>query len=140
MSNANDHKEKDWWDKCNIIIKVLIPLVIAYVGYSFNSSIKKKDINFGMITVAVEILKENPDDSKNKELRQWAMTIIDNLSEVKLPKKAKDELKTTALPDTIYFRSGSTIYFGPQEYWKQEDWKSGVNRYHENKKEKEKKP
>jgi len=80
-----------------ITASVLIPLLIAIVGYSVNQSIKDNELSLSYIELSVDILKENPKPGTEK-LREWAIDVVNNYSDVKLSKDAQDELTKGALP------------------------------------------
>lgn len=73
-----------------IVGVVLIPVVLAVVGNSFNSAVKKQDINVRMIETAVRILQSPPSD--NTALREWAISLINHHADMPLSEMARQEL------------------------------------------------
>ncbi len=122
---AKTEKMKDWWDKAKICGFIAIPIVVAIVGGIANFTLKKKDVEVRMLELAVGILKEDPKDrkeeSKDKEgefpLRQWAISIINKYSSVKLPPEAEEKLKKNPLPESVTWGMPSTSSLGVEVAW-----------------------
>jgi hypothetical protein len=96
-------EKKDFWDKLKISAFVAIPVLVAFFGSLTNTAIKDKDVGARMVEIAVGILKEDP-KKENKEtpsLRQWAIDIIKEYSEVELSAEVEKELRKTSLPKEI---------------------------------------
>lgn len=93
MENKDRHK--DIWDKIDILSKLLaaliIPIVLGVVGNSYNTAIKDREIKGQFVQLSVDILKESPrEDTKN--LRTWAVQVINSYSGVVLPETTKQDL------------------------------------------------
>ncbi|MFY9141592.1 NlpC/P60 family protein [Sulfuricurvum sp.] len=86
---------------------ILIPIIIAIIANSYQSEMTQQKINSDYIGIAIGILKEEP-SAKNKEIRTWAVDIINHYSEVKIGQKAQNSLiKDTTLQvgDLLFYRS-----------------------------------
>lgn len=94
-------EQKDWWDKADVLLKVLGIIVVAVLGGCFNSALKDREINAKMVEVAVGVLKATPEEA-SKPLRVWAIDVVNKCSRFPLPKEAEDVLKTNALPAVRY--------------------------------------
>ena len=92
-----ENKKKDGWDKFQICINFSAIVVIAGVGLFVNSSLKSREVNVKYVEMAVDILRAKPDESQ-KNLRGWAINLINTYSKVPLPVEAQQELKTNSLP------------------------------------------
>lgn len=96
----------DAWQKLEIVSKVvaaiLIPLTIAYLGNEVATANKQRDSETKFVEIATAILSKEPtagqtQDSKN--LRKWAVEVIDRFSGVPMPRETAEALiQTTALP------------------------------------------
>ncbi len=86
--------QKDGWDKWLIIAKiislVLIPLILGIAGFFINKQIAHANINQEYVRLAISILTSKQD----KELREWAVKIINNYSPEKLTKEVQEGLST----------------------------------------------
>ena len=81
-----------------IISLIAIPIVIAYIGNNFNDSQKDKEIKSKYVELAIDILKNKPDE-KNKNLRSWALDIVNKYSGVKMDTLTQADLRNkTAIP------------------------------------------
>lgn len=94
------------WEKLRaisaIIAAVVIPIVVAVVGNMYTSALKEREIQSRFVELAVNILKELPDDS-NRSIRIWAIQVIDQYSGVPFDQEAKRALETSPLlrPTTV---------------------------------------
>lgn len=112
------HKIAQSW--ATTISLILIPFVLAYMGNSYQEEMSRQKLNSEYITLAISILKEQPTPD-TKELRAWAIDIIDHYSEIKLTPELRD-----SLTDTTDFGS-SRVYIdqnGFMHYIKEE--KKGI--------------
>ena len=84
------------WQKAKILsmllASVLVPVAIATVGHFINSAIKKNELELKYIEMAIEILRDRPNDN-NTNIREWAINIVNEYAEVKLSPEARNELK-----------------------------------------------
>lgn len=73
------------------IAKVLIPALIALVGWWFTAAIKQREIGATFVQLSIDILEEAP-DKRPPGLTEWSMDIIDKYSGVDLSPAARDAL------------------------------------------------
>ena len=87
--------KKDIWDKLkslsSIIASVFIPLVLGIIGNEYTSAMKESEHSLRYTELAIEILNDKPSES-NKNIRLWAVELINQYSTVELNKEAKSEL------------------------------------------------
>jgi tetratricopeptide (TPR) repeat protein len=74
-----------------LIAAVVIPVVIALVGNAYTRAIREREIQGRLVELAIGILKEMPDE-ENREVRSWAVDVVDQFSGVRFPTKAKADL------------------------------------------------
>jgi hypothetical protein len=93
-------------------IAVFLPIALAASGHWVSLALKERDASVKTIEIAVGILKQIPDpDSPNDAaLRYWAMDVIDEYSEVKLPPDARDGLRDQSLPIAGYVISNASKF------------------------------
>ena len=84
------------WEKIKILSVVIatltVPIVVAVLGNSYSKEQKDKELGVRYVELAVEILRAAPSPD-NKELRTWAISVVDHYSVLPLPKEAKAELQ-----------------------------------------------
>jgi len=78
------------------VAKILIPLLIALVGWWYSSAIKQQEIGATFVQLSIDILEEPPDD-RPPGLTEWAMDVVDEYSGVRLGPQAREELKQRPL-------------------------------------------
>ncbi len=84
----------------NAIGVIAIPVVIAIFGFYINSNLKSQESETKLVELAVDIIRESPVDTQGSlPIRKWAIDVIDNYSEVKLPQEVKVTLLESTLPD-----------------------------------------
>ena len=71
----NRKKQKNYWDKARIIGTFLIPIIIAIFGYFINHTIKENEIRLKYIEIALNILREEP-NQETTGLRSWAIDVV----------------------------------------------------------------
>lgn len=74
-----------------LLAAVVIPVVIAVVGQAYTRAIREREIQGRLVELAIGILKEKPNE-ENRELRRWAVDVVDRFSGVKFLKKARTDL------------------------------------------------
>jgi hypothetical protein len=94
---SHQNKNKNFWDKAQIIGTVLIPVVLAIFGFFINNTIKEKEIKLQYIEMALGILREEPSQD-SIGLRLWAIDVVQKYSIVGFSEEALEELKKSALP------------------------------------------
>jgi len=100
---------KDAWDKIGsvgtILGSVAVPLALAIVGYYIQASLSdlshQRQRSEKLVEVATAVLAANPESNAARpELRDWAIAVVNNYSEVKLSEAAVQALKEVPLvPD-----------------------------------------
>lgn len=95
-------EQSNKWEKLKVVSNaaaiVIIPLVIAFLGNLFSQSMKEKEIQGRFVELSLQILKEKPSD-ENKNIRKWAVDVINKYSGVKLEQDAaKDLIENVPLP------------------------------------------
>lgn len=96
----------DAWQKAEtsskILATLLIPLTIAYLANQVSSANKQRDSETKFVELATAILAKEPvanQAAESKNLRRWAVAVIDRFSGVPMPKETAEALvQTTALP------------------------------------------
>lgn len=91
---------------------LLIPLVVAGIGYMIDLSTKDRDVRIKTVQIAISVLKEEPDvkDAHDSVLRSWAMDVIDQYSGVPLPPGARKELQIKGLPAGAWFVPDGEVF------------------------------
>jgi hypothetical protein len=115
----------DGWQKLEVLSKVvaavMIPLAVAYLGNQVATANKQRESETKFVELATTILANEPgsnqsEDSKN--LRRWAVAVIDRFSGVPMPKDTADALvKTTALPAVASAASSQPPVADPAGTW-----------------------
>lgn len=85
----------DNWEKIKIssgaIAAILIPIIIVYVGNSYSTAIKEREVQGKFVELAVDILKSKPEE-KTEKIRSWSVDIIDKYSGITMKQDARDLL------------------------------------------------
>ncbi len=99
------------WHKAKIIGEILIgigalliPLVIQISSSKYTNTLKEREIGTHYVEVAIGILLQDPSKQNTKELRMWAIDVINKYSDVKLSASAKKDLlekKLAPLPTSF---------------------------------------
>ncbi len=79
-----------------IVASVAVPLAIAWVGGTYNASIKDSENRIRYVELAIEQLR-SPPTPETTALREWAVELLDSQSPVKLSPAAKAQLKSNSL-------------------------------------------
>ena len=93
----SEKQKKDGWDKLQVIINFSAVVVIAGIGLFVDSTLKKHEVNVKYVEMAVGILRAKPDESQ-KNLRAWAISVVNAYSKIPLSTEAQEELKIKSLP------------------------------------------
>lgn len=96
----------DGWQKLEVASKViaavLVPLAVAYLGNQVATANKQRDTETKFVELATAILAKEPgpkQSAESKNLRKWAVTVIDKFSGVPMPTETAEALiQSTALP------------------------------------------
>jgi GH24 family phage-related lysozyme (muramidase) len=93
---------RDWWDKADIIGKllgsILIPIGLAAAGFLVNSALQDRSAKLKTEEIAITVLQSN---NSTPELKLWAVQVFKQmLVEASLPLSpgASDELQNSPLP------------------------------------------
>ena len=104
MDVSGDHTKstKDFWDKIRTIAIAAIPVVIAVVGNSFAASMKEKEIRLKTVEIAITVLSQDPKVHPSlPQLREWAVTVVNDYSGIPLSATAREELLKNPLPSAV---------------------------------------
>jgi hypothetical protein len=97
------NEEKDFWDKADILSKLLVPIAIAVATLCFNYALGERQAREKTLELATGIL-QLPKSAENTNLRDWATATVTKetgIASAKLPEKAVQELNQgTQLPST----------------------------------------
>jgi hypothetical protein len=93
----SEKQKKDGWDKFQVWINFIAVIVIASIGLIVDSTLKSREVNVKYVEMAVDILKTKPVESP-KNLRMWAIDVVNKYSKVPLSIEVQEELKTNSLP------------------------------------------
>ena len=74
-----------------LIATVVIPIVLAFMGNQYTSALKEREVQGDFVALAVEILKQKP-TTENRNIREWATSILDKYSGVSLSEAAVNDL------------------------------------------------
>ena len=80
-----------WQAVSSIASAIAIPVVLATIGYLVQRQIAVDGLKKDYVQIASNILKENP-ANQEKELRQWAITILDENSPIPFTDRVKSSL------------------------------------------------
>ena len=87
---------KDIWDKLrslgHFIGGVGVPLVIAWLGNSYNAAIKDSENRVKYVEIAIAELRSTP-RQETEALRVWVVDLLDSQAPVKLSPEAREQLK-----------------------------------------------
>ncbi|MEM7207506.1 MAG: hypothetical protein AAF434_06765 [Pseudomonadota bacterium] len=83
------------WEKLKIlsiaVSSIIIPIVIAIVGHMFSKASAERELQGRFIELSVQILEQEPSEH-TKNLRSWAVNVINQYSEVPIDEITKEEL------------------------------------------------
>jgi hypothetical protein len=98
-----------------LLAAVLIPIVIAIMGYRYTSALKEREIQSHFVELALSVLKEPP-RAENRAVRQWAVRVVDEYSGVALGETASRELlDSVSLPTPASTTSRVYLLAGRRE-------------------------
>lgn len=91
---------------------VAVPLVLAATGYFVQASISDAGLKKDYVQMALGVLKEAP-TAENKQLRTWAISVLDKNSPVAIPGELKAELATNKSIPFVGFSNFKNEDFQP---------------------------
>ena len=99
------NSKKDCWDKWEVLAKifgaVLVPILVAFVAYSWNSERTEQAASAAKIELAMSILRSQPlDDGSDASIRSWALAVINHPPSADLPDQALDYFISRAATDS----------------------------------------
>lgn len=93
---SSAHPFQEWLRTLAAVVIACVAGYLGYLGYTLNERLGQREIASRYVDTAISILREDPRPEK-RQLRSWAITILDQYSEVKLSDAAKQELETMGL-------------------------------------------
>lgn len=115
-----------WLLGSQIFAAIAIPIVLAVVGFFVQKAIQGETIKRDYVNLAVTLLapQKKDDPEKSKELRKWAIRLLNDSSPVKLTTPESEALLNEGLPKfsfgTRNWKSAEELWLNP-EAWK-ETW------------------
>jgi len=106
MSEQNSASASKW-EIVERISKTLsmiaIPVVLAFGGWIIQQRLQDQTLNRDYVQLAVSILKEPQDSKMDREMRTWAVQLLNDNSPTKFNSHVVDQLKsgTVQLPDSF---------------------------------------
>jgi len=80
-----------------ILAAVAIPFAIAVGSWWIQSSQNTQSVSKDYVNMALSLLQKKPENDQERELRDWAVDLLDNNAPTKLPPKTKTDLKSGEL-------------------------------------------
>lgn len=74
-----------------IFAAVAVPLIVAVVGWQIQASISKEGVRKDYVQMAIGILSQ-PKNPNDKDLRQWAVAVLDKNSPVPFTSEVRSDL------------------------------------------------
>ncbi len=94
---SEEPKRKGVTDFILAFAGVLVPLVLIYLGHIYKDTEAMQGIHEKYVEMSINILRE-PYDPQKKELRKWAVKVLNKYSEVPIHNEAQDHILNTSLP------------------------------------------
>jgi WD40 repeat protein len=89
-----------------ILAAVAIPFAIAVGSWWIQSSQNTQSVSKDYVNMALSLPQKKPENDQERELRDWAVDLLDNNAPTKLPPKTKTDLKSGELNFGDLFRGG----------------------------------
>jgi hypothetical protein len=110
MSDKPTDKQVDPWERgklvANWISAIAIPLVLGIIGYAVNLTLQTRETQGKMVELAIGILTSEPKSTEeNRQIRVWAIDVIQKYSGVPISEKARRGLEENPLPNEAQLRS-----------------------------------
>jgi hypothetical protein len=90
--NANQSSLNKWQAIASITASIAIPLILAIFGFLVQQQLASEGLKKDYVQIATSILKENP-NGQEKELRKWAVEVLDRNAEIPFTANAKESLE-----------------------------------------------
>ena len=66
---------------------VAVPLVLAIVGWVIQGSLSRQAVGKDYVNMALSLLQKKPETDQERELRDWAVDLLNDNAPTKLPAK-----------------------------------------------------
>ena len=76
---------------------IAIPIVIAVGGWWIQGSLSTQAVSKDYVNMALSLLQKKPETDQERELRDWAVDLLNDNAPTKLPPKTKEDLKSGRL-------------------------------------------
>jgi hypothetical protein len=96
-NSEGNNTRKDKWDKALAFFEILKVLSIIIAGSIINTTLKTNELEIQYVKIAVDVLQAKPDPT-TKELRAWAVKVLDKKSDIPLGEEAVKTLLEKELP------------------------------------------
>jgi hypothetical protein len=94
------------------ILSILaVPIVLAYVGFLVQGSLQEQQVKRDYVNLAVSLLTPKKDGEKetSKELRDWAISLLNESSPIKLSPEQVKSLQENGL--RTHLKAGDLLFF-----------------------------
>jgi hypothetical protein len=95
---------KDIWDKLSsitgLMASVLIPIVVVVVANEYSATIKYAENSVKYTELAIKVLDNKPTE-ENRNLRLWAIDVLNEYSGININEEAKNELLKQRLTEEV---------------------------------------
>jgi WD40 repeat protein len=92
---------KSWLENIESVSKIAaaiaMPIVIAVGGWWIQSSLSTQAVSKDYVNIALSLLQKKPETDQERELRDWAVDLLNDNAPTKLPAKTKADLKSGRL-------------------------------------------
>src|SRR5438034_9313121 len=89
------------------VVTLVAGIGAAYVGGRFADASARRAADVQLIALAIDILEQAP-PRPSRELRTWAVGVLEKHGDIALPERAK-----LALADSVALPRSATIIYGP---------------------------
>lgn len=94
---------------------LVTPVIIAFVGNVYTSEQSESKLRSEYINMGIRLLAEKPTEN-NKEVRRWAIDLINHYSEVKFKPEVKNELQENSFLLSILEKTNDHLVNYPFEW------------------------
>jgi hypothetical protein len=89
-----------------IVAAVAIPVVLLFGTWFIQTSQTKQSVSKDYVSMALNLLQQKPENDQERELRDWAVDLLNDNAPTKLPAKIKADLKSGMLNFSSLFTPG----------------------------------